>query len=387
MNKVKILAVGIGGYAQGYLSELLKEENPDFEIVGMVDVAPERSICYPTLVERGVPLYASMEDFYAVDSADLAVITTPIHFHTPQILCALQHGSNVMCEKPLTGVSADEEKLVKAMEQSGKFVMIGYQWSHSQAILDLKADITAGLYGDPVMLKSLVLWPRPKEYYKRGSGWGGKIHAADGTVINDSVVSNATAHYLHNMLYVTGGANNKSSEITELDCTLLRTNAIENFDTATVKFKLNNGADGLFVVSHSTKEIVNPEFEYRFTGGTVSFNSTEGNIIGKFADGTVKEYGDPSKETCRKVYWAIAGCRDPEYVPVCGVQAAAPQVRCVEKIQTHPILPVCEDLIQEQEKDGSHFLYVEQLDALLRKCYEEEKILSAYPQLKGLVTE
>ena len=154
-----------------------------------------------------------------------------------------------------------------------------------------------------------------------------------------------------------------------------------------MKFKLNNGADGLFVVSHSTKEIVNPEFEYRFTGGTVSFNSTEGNIIGKFADGTVKEYGDPSKETCRKIYWAIAGCRDPEYVPVCGVQAAAPQVRCVEKIQTHPILPVREDLIQEQEKDGSHFLYVEQLDALLRKCYEEEQILSAYPQLKGLVTE
>ena len=33
MNTVRILAVGIGGFAQGYLDGLLKEENPDFEIV------------------------------------------------------------------------------------------------------------------------------------------------------------------------------------------------------------------------------------------------------------------------------------------------------------------------------------------------------------------
>jgi len=299
----------------------------------------------------------------------------------------LEHGSNVMCEKPLTGVSADQELLEKAMEKSGKFVMIGYQWSHSQAILDLKADITAGLYGDARMLKSLVFWPRPKEYYQRGSGWGGRIRAANGVVINDSVVSNATAHYLHNMLFVTGGANDKSCEVTDLEATLLRVNAIENFDTATVKFTLENGAKGLFVVSHSTKETNNPEFEYRFSKGIVKYNSTEKNIVGTLADGTVKTYGDPSQESMRKVYWAIAGCREPKYTPVCGVRAAAAQVRCVEKIQPNPILPVRKELVGEDVRDGSHFLYVEPLGALLRKCYEEETILSACPELKGLVEQ
>lgn len=386
MNKVKILAVGIGGYAYGYLSQLLKVENPDFEIAGMVDVAPERSLCYADLVERGVPLYPSMEAFYAVDSADLAIITTPIHFHTPQILCALNHGSNVMCEKPLSGVSADEEIIIKAMEQTGKFVIIGYQWSYTNAILDLKADISAGLYGAPEMLKSRVFWPRPKEYYQRGSGWGGKIHAPNGAIINDSVVSNATSHYLHNMLYVTGGANDKSSEVKELDCTLLRVNHIENFDTATVKFTLANGAKGLFVVSHSTKENIDPVFEYRFEKGIVTYDGPGQGIVGRLDDGSCKVYGDPNMESgAKKVFDAIAGCRDPEYVPVCGPRAAAEQVRCVEKIQTHPILPVRKEQIKEQEKNDAHYLYVEALDELLNRCYEQEILLKDCPELEGLV--
>jgi len=383
MNTVRILAVGIGGFAQGYLHALLQEKAPDFEIVGMVDVAPQRSTCYAELVARGVPLYPSMDAFYEEKSADLAIIVTPIHFHTPQILCALEHGSNVMCEKPLTGVSADEKILVDAMERTGKFVMIGYQWSYAKAILELKADITAGLYGKPELLKTLVLWPRSNVYYQRGGGWAGKLRAADGTTINDSVVSNATAHYLHNMLYVTGGADGRSSEVTALDCTLLRTNPIENFDTATVKFTMDNGAQGLFVVSHSTKETVNPVFEYRFQKGIVTYGGAQAHILGTLADGTVKDYGDPFENaTLEKIQVAIAATRDPGFVPVCGVQAAAPQVRCVEKIQTHPIHSVRQDVILEKVTETERFLYVDGLDAALQECYLEEKLLADCAKLK-----
>lgn len=391
MEKVRILAVGVGGFAQGYLAELLQEENPDFEFVGMVEVMPQSHAAYQELVRRGVPLYTTMEEFYAQHTADLAIIVTPTHFHTRQILCALNHGSNVMCEKPLTGNSADEEILVKTMQETGKFVIIGYQWSYAKAILDLKADIMAGLYGKPLLLKSLVLWPRPKSYYRRGGGWGGKIYAPDGSIINDSVVSNATAHYLHNMLYVTGGADGRSSEVTELDCTLLRVNEIENFDTATLQFTMDNGAKGIYIVSHSTEETVHPHFEYRFEKGVVTYSSTTYSsadqvITGTFADGTVKIYGDPFADIQRKVYLAIEKARNPEgFIPACGVPAAAPQVRCVEKIQTHTIHPVRKDRIAENPAGEEVFLYVPELGALLKRCYGEEKILSDYPEFEKLV--
>ena len=385
MEKVKILAVGIGGYANVYLEELLAKADPDYEFVGMIDIAAEQCKFYPRLRELGVPLFSSMEEFYESHRADLAIVTTPIHFHTRQILCALRHGSNVMCEKPLSGVSADEAVLEQAIRETGKFVIIGYQWSYAPPILDLKRDISAGVFGKAEFLKSLVFWPRPKEYFTRGSGWGGRIRTPEGDIINDSVVSNATAHYLHNMLYVTGGAPGKSQEAVSLDCALLRANTIENFDTATVRLTLADGTPALFVVSHATAETVDPTFEYRFEKGTVRFSSTDKQITATMADGTVRCYGNPFANINRKVFDAIAACRRPHYDPPCTVRTAAPQVRCVEKIQTFPIRQVPASRITETARDGGHFLSVNGLGDALLECYRKEILLSELPGWEGPV--
>ena len=385
MNPVKILSVGIGGFANNYLQSLLSCENPDFQIVGMVEPYPENCKFYPQLKDMGVPLYASMEEFYGENTADLAIITTPIHLHTPQILCALNHGSNVMCEKPLSGVSSDEKPILEAMEKSGKFVIIGFQWSYSKAVRDLKQDVQDGIYGKAEFLKCMVLWPRSKEYFTRGSGWGGRITINGGTIINDSVVNNATAHYLHNILYVTGNGYGISNEVAELECNLTRTNAIENFDTATLRFRLADGTPGVYIVSHSTLEQVNPVFEYRFEKGTVTYCEADGQIIGRFHDGTIKYYGNPFLNNNIKIYDAIRGVNTPGYVPPCGPATAAAQVRCVEKLQTNPIRNINGAYIHENNSDKGHFLYVEGLDALLKKCYEEEKIMSDYPEYESMV--
>ena len=384
MEPIRLLCVGIGGYANVYLDSLLSRQEPDFVIAGFVDPAAENARHFAPLQALGVPRYVSMEEFYARDRADLAILTTPTNFHTRQILCALANGSNVLCEKPLSGVSADETVLLDAARAAGKFVMIGYQWSYTKAILDLKADIQAGRYGQPVLLKSRVFWPRSREYYARGGGWGGRLRAKDGTVINDSVVSNGTAHYLHNMLYVLGEPG-RSREAVSVECDLLRANEIENFDTAVVRFAVEGGGTGLLVVSHATRENVDPVFEYRFTGGTVSYTTESAEIVGVLADGTRISYGDPLANVTGKVDVAMAACRLPSYAPPCGVEAAAPQVRCVEQIQTHPIREFRRSLLRFWEEDGQHYRSVEGLDDLLRQCYEEERLLSQLPQWEGLV--
>ena len=96
MKKIKIVCVGIGGYAQVYFKALFETKEPDFEIVGAVDPFPEGAKYYAEIVERKIPIFSNMQDFYAVSKADLAIITTPIHFPTRQILCALENGSNVL---------------------------------------------------------------------------------------------------------------------------------------------------------------------------------------------------------------------------------------------------------------------------------------------------
>ena len=64
MKKIKIVCVGIGGYAHVYWKALFADTNGDFEIVGAVDPFPEGAQNLEEIKSKGIPLYSSMEDFY-----------------------------------------------------------------------------------------------------------------------------------------------------------------------------------------------------------------------------------------------------------------------------------------------------------------------------------
>ena len=131
------------------------------------------------------------------------MIVSPIQNHIPQCLESLKAGMSVLCEKPLTGAVQDGLRLTEVLREKPHWVEIGYQWSFSQPIQNLKRDIESGLWGEPVRMKSLCLWPRRESYYRRND-WAGKIQDSEGQWILDSPANNAMAHFLHNMLYLLG---------------------------------------------------------------------------------------------------------------------------------------------------------------------------------------
>jgi predicted dehydrogenase len=360
------------------------KENANFEIVGAVDVYPERAKFYNEIVEREIPIYKDMDDFYADGKvADLALIATPIHFHTRQILTALENGSNVLCEKPLSGVSADAELIEKRAKELGKWVMIGYQWSYSAAILALKEDVLNGTLGKPVFLKTITLWPRKKEYFARGTGWAGKLKASDGTVINDSVAANATAHYLHNILFVCG-ERYLAAEAKNIKADLIRVNPIENFDNITLSFSLECGAKCLFIAAHSCNEEHSPIFEYRFEKATITYNEEMKSLVAHLDDGTEKNYGNPESDGhSKKGFIAIDGCNEENYVPLCSHTTAAPHARCIAAIQTNKIYDANPEVVKVREEDN--LKYIDGFTALLKRCYDEEIMLRDSGEFERLV--
>ena len=381
-NKISIVCIGIGGYANVYWKALFESREDDFEIVGAVDPYADSAQYFEEIKKRGIPVYSDMEDFYSERKADLAIITTPIHLHTRQILSALEHGSNVLCEKPLSGVSADAELIENRAKELGLFVMIGYQWSYAPAILALKNDAMSGKLGAPIKLKTKILWPRKKEYFTRGSGWAGKLRAKDGTVINDSVAANACAHYIHNMLFVCG-KDGFAAEPKNVKADLIRVNDIENFDNATVSFELDGGAKCLFVAAHSTDINSNPMFEYTFENAVVSYDENTKDIVAKFKDGEEKHYGNPFSggSDGGKSRVAINGCKTEGFKPVCTPYTAAAHTRCIEAIQTFPIYNVNPEYI----KENGTLLYVDGLTAAMNSCYENEIMLSETESFKDWV--
>lgn len=332
-GKVKILLVGAGGYGHMYvnaiLDELYKSEDYPIEAVGVIDPV-HTSPSYIRMVEAGVPEYDDMEQFYKDNTADLCIISTPISLHKEQVICALRHGSNVLCEKPAAGCVQDIKDMIEARKQAGKFVSVGFQLSYSQPVLDLKKDIINGVWGKPVLIKSITMFPRSYKYFGR-SGWVGKKYSRNGVAIMDSIANNAAAHALHNVFFILGKELNRADMPVSCDCHLYRANDIETYDGVSAVFKTESGADILYYAAHPVEHTFGPAFEFIFENGKITLGIDNKNVVGVFSDGTVKDYGNVGGHLA-KLFSAVdtvLGRGDKIY---CGLETVLPHATAVEML-------------------------------------------------------
>ena len=124
---VKILLLGICGYGSNYIKEISERDIPGIKIEGICEVVPNAADLYPIIKEQNIPIYQTPEDFYKEHTADLAVVSTPIHLHYSQIVTCLTHGSNVLTEKPVCTSVEGARKLEQLEKETGKFISVGYQ--------------------------------------------------------------------------------------------------------------------------------------------------------------------------------------------------------------------------------------------------------------------
>ncbi|MCI8361102.1 MAG: Gfo/Idh/MocA family oxidoreductase [Clostridiales bacterium] len=378
---VSTLFVGIGGYGDVYpsLCEKFPEAAALCRPVGVVDPYAEKAPHYRWFQQMGLSFYDTIEAFYEKNAAELAVISTPIHLHKPQSLYALSQGSRVLCEKPLVPCMDDAMELLAAEKRSGKKLGVGFQWSFSAAMNRLKADILAGRFGNPLFLKSLICWKRGHDYY-RSSGWKGRITDGAGRLIRDSVVTNATAHYLHNMFFLLGG-DGGAAWPDRVEAQVLRAKDIQSFDTCLLKGSFPGGTGFWFGATHSNDGEEQTRFLYRFERGTVYFNERPGDpgdhMIAEFADGSREDYGNPQafSELLHKFLTMLRACREPDITIPCSVETVLPH------------LSVCEGLFEQArvqsfapeacfEGGEPQGVYVRGLSQVMLAAYEAEELPS-----------
>ncbi len=365
----------INGYGHYYLKTLI-EEVPDSEaiLVGVIDPEAQKSDYYPWIIEQQIPVFDKIEEFFHEGhSADLTVISSPPQYHVQQSIIALSNESNVLVDKPV-GVKLESVKeLITTAERFKRWVEIGYQWSYSDAIQSLKRDILDNRFGDPVLFKSICLWPRDYDYYRRND-WAGRILDSNGLAVLDSPANNACAHFLHNLLFLLGDKMGSSAIPHKIESEQYRAYDIENYDTISLRARTQNGAEVLFYASHATKEERNPEFHLEFSGGIVRFGGNYSEIIGEKRNGVVRNYGSPDDDhQFKKLFEAIKSVNDPRPV-ICPPEAAIAHTICISKIQEsrNPILNFPEKSIFEEENRR----YVRGLNERIGKAYNQNKMLT-----------
>jgi predicted dehydrogenase len=329
---VQVLMVAIGGYGYHYLQALLNDTHASrARLAGVVDPAARESAAWPSVAALGVPVVDDVAAFFAAGHrADLTVVASPIHFHVPQSVAALDHGSHVLCDKPIGATAGEAAALAEARDRACRVVMIGYQWSFSAAIQALKRDLLAGRYGRPLRFATLCAWPRDMAYYRRNS-WAGRLRdASTGAWVLDSPANNAMAHFLHNAFFLLGPDMHLSAMPASVTAELAHAYPIESADTAACRAVTRDGCDILFLASHVTDHVIEPRFRLECERGTIVFGETERRIVGTTDAGGATDYGDPdATPQFEKLSLAVDRVFQPGPV-VCSVEAASAQTVCVD---------------------------------------------------------
>jgi predicted dehydrogenase len=375
-KNVSIVLVGIGGYGFKYLSALLDNLNDEiFQVVGAVDLFPDNCERLIELKELNIPIYESIENFYKENFADLAVISSPIHFHCHQTCFALSKGSHVLCEKPLAATVQDAQKIIQVQRETHKHVAIGYQWSFSQGIQDLKNDIHKGLFGKPERLKSLFISCRSEKYYNRND-WAGRKQDNDEKWILDSPINNAGAHFLHNMYYILGEKKETSEIPSDVTAELYRGHKIENFDTVALKSHTESGVEILFYYTHATDKFIGPIFSFEFERAKIIYGK-HSKISACFKDGTFKRYNSPFENNLKKLWDTIDAVNNNKPI-LCGPEAAYSHTLCINGAQESmpDIVDFPESQMEITGQIGNRKIKVKGLNELLILCYSENLLPS-----------
>ena len=242
-------------------------------------------------------------------------------------------------------------------------------------MLRLKKDADEGRFGKLLSMKALVLWPRDFAYFNRGTRWAGTKYSSDGTAVFDSIASNATAHYLFNMLWLSGKGY-EASETHLKRFFAARANRIETYDTVALEAETADGVPLFFAASHAVAngERQDPVFVYRFEKADVTFGELPERpmaLQARFRDGKTVDYGDSDNNgLAQKLRPALAYFAGG--VNFCPGEAALRHIRLLEEMwRGREDMPFFRESAIERTEE---MVSVRGLAGILRGAYDKAEL-------------
>lgn len=366
-QRPRILLVGAGGYGHLYL-DYLTTHDTGADLVAVCDIDAGLPDRMPSIRQNHIAFYPDLTSFFAHDRADLAILVSPVHFHTQMVLDCLAHGASVLCEKPLCLNREDALVMEAAANRAGRFLAVGYQLNYRRDVLALKKDLLAGRFGRPVRFSVYHGFRRGARYYARND-WAGRI-ICHGREVFDSPFTNACAHHFQMLTFLLGDAMDTACPLRDAEAELYRANpSIENYDIAALRFHTLKGVPLLYYTAHPIpSDCWGPRGVLEFEHATITYQGEMPVFRGRMEDGTLFDYNgiDPGSDM-QKLLDAIHALQTKK-PPVCGPRADLPHIQAVRMVQSHPIRPVRPELVRRVETETDIYYYVKDLEQILARC-------------------
>lgn len=172
MNQQNSLRAGIVGLGVGERHLVSYKKIRGVEVHAVCDINEEHA--QRVAREYDVPRYST--DYRSVTEdpeIDVVSICSYDEAHVEQALSAFRHGKHVMIEKPIALYRKDAEVLLRAQQDSGKFITSNLILRESPRFKEVKRQIEQGFFGDVFAIEGDyihdILW-------KITRGWRGKMN-------------------------------------------------------------------------------------------------------------------------------------------------------------------------------------------------------------------
>lgn len=220
MSKIRLGVLGGGGDSLiGVLHRVASYMYDYYEIVGGVfNPDYEENIKFAKKIGVNTDrVYKDFDEFVAVESAkpedervEVVSVLTPNFLHYPMAKKLLEHGFNVICEKPLT-TTLEEAKTLQEIQKKNKAVFaVTYTYTGYPMVREMKEMIAEGVIGDihKVDLQYYQGWINPviHDKEKRSQVW--RLDPKKAGI--SSCIGDIGTHIFNMVEYVTG------SEVSEL---------------------------------------------------------------------------------------------------------------------------------------------------------------------------
>ena len=185
---MKYALIGCGRIAVNHVKAVV---NNNLDFVAACDIAPANiDVLFDKTnyaARDKVARYADYKDMIAKHpELELIAIATPSGVHAEIALYCIDHGINIIIEKPMAMNMQDAEEIIKRSSEKGVKVSACHQNRFNIAVQKTKKALDEGRFGILSHGSIHVRWNRDENYYKQAS-WRGTWAGDGGCLMNQCI--------------------------------------------------------------------------------------------------------------------------------------------------------------------------------------------------------
>ncbi|SCW27107.1 Predicted dehydrogenase [Ruminococcaceae bacterium YRB3002] len=228
---LSVLIIGCGRVAVKHV-KAIKDLKGKVILKGLCDA--RRESAEKLLRESGlsgdIQIYEDYKEAIDALKPDITAATVPSGLHYEVARYAMEHGSDLLLEKPMAMSTGESRDIYDIARRNGRKIAMGHIYRYLPIVGLIRDDISTGKYGKVTHGSIYVRWGHGDDYYD-SAAWRGTWKSDGGALMNQTI------HAIDLLVWLMGS---EPSEATAMISRRLR--HIEAEDLGMAVLRLENGA-------------------------------------------------------------------------------------------------------------------------------------------------